>query len=343
MAKSPSRKGKPPAPSTPAAGGAPLFDAPALPPGDDADRTDVLPPSHTDPTLGQPAASDAKAAPARVERKELVGSLRSKEQLRAREKARGKGKASPAAETAGGAVLEWIKSVGAAILLFFVIRTFLITAYSIPSESMENTLLVGDYLMANNAVFGATLPFTDVKLPALRDPRRGEIVVFRPTYNDPQIDVVKRVIGTPGDTLQMTDGALFRNGRRVNERYAHYDQGFDEPIDMEGFGLMDPTIRKDAYGAQNHLPLLLPTVNPRQYRPSRNNWGPLVVPAGHYWLMGDNRDQSLDSRYMGPIPRQVIRGKPLFIYYSYDKRDLGAAFPRFVTAARWGRIGDRIR
>ena len=136
--------------------------------------------------------------------------------------------------------LEWIKSVGAAILLFFVIRTFLITAYSIPSESMENTLLVGDYLMANNAVFGATIPFTDIKLPALRDPEQGEIVVFRPTYNEPQIDVVKRVIGTPGDTLQMADGALFRNGRQVNEPYAHHDQGSDEPIDMEGFGADGP-------------------------------------------------------------------------------------------------------
>jgi signal peptidase I len=339
VAKSHSRKGKP---GTPPAAGSPLFDPPASAPGDDADRTVILPGADADPTLNQPAA-DAKGAPAKAERKELVGSLRSKEQLRARDKARGKGKGAQAAEVAGGAALEWFKSVGAAILLFFVIRTFLITAYSIPSESMEKTLLVGDYLMANNAVFGATLPFTDVKLPALRDPHRGEIVVFRPTYNDPQIDVVKRVIGTPGDTLQMADGVLFRNGRRVVEPYAHYDQGFDEPIDMEGFGLMDPTIRPDAYGAKNHLPLLLPTVDARRYRPSRNNWGPLVVPAEHYWLMGDNRDQSLDSRYMGPIPRRVIRGKPLFIYYSYDKHDAGAAFPRFITAARWGRIGDGIR
>jgi signal peptidase I len=197
--------------------------------------------------------------------------------------------------------------------------------------------------MANNALFGATIPFTDIKLPALRDPRRGEIVVFRPTYNEPQIDVVKRVVGTPGDTLQMADGVLFRNGRRVNERYAHHDPRRDEEIQLEGFGLMDPNIIPAAYGAKNHLPLLLPTVDRRQYRPSRNTWGPLVVPAGHYWLMGDNRDQSLDSRYMGPVPRQVIRGKPLFIYYSYDRRDLDAAFPSFITAARWGRIGDRIR
>lgn len=291
----------------------------------------------TSPDAALPA--EASTPSAREERKEMVGTLRSKEQLRARDKARGK--SAPVAD-AGGTAWEWLKSIGAAILLFFVIRTFLITAYSIPSESMEETLLVGDYLMANNALFGATIPFTDVKLPALRDPRRGEIVVFRPTYNEPQIDVVKRVVGTPGDTLQMANGALFLNGQRMNEPYAHYDTGIDEAIDMEGFGLMDPNIRPDAYGAKNHLPLLPASVDKRQYRPSRNNWGPIVVPAGHYWLMGDNRDQSLDSRYMGPIPRRTIRGKPLFIYYSYDKRDLGATFPRFITAARWGRIGEGI-
>lgn len=316
----------------------------SAPAGDDADRTVIL------PGADAPPAADASSAPAEsgpvpAQRKELVGSLRSKEQQRARDKARGKATPSAAASTTDvtGGALEWIKSVLAAVLLFFVIRTFIITAYSIPSESMEDTLLVGDFLMANNALFGATLPFTDVKLPALRDPRRGEIVVFRPTYNNPQIDVVKRVIGVPGDTLQMTDGVLFRNGQRVNEPYAHFDPGLDEPIADEGFGLMDPNIIRERYGARNHLPLLLPGVNQRAYRPSRNNWGPLVVPAAHYWLMGDNRDQSLDSRYMGPVQREVIRGKPLFIYYSFDKKDTGAAFPRFITAARWGRIGDRIR
>ena len=290
--------------------------------------------------------AEAKPAPVAERKTELKGSLRSKAELRARDKARRKGAKEPKEPRPpvdfGALAWEWFKSIAAAVMLFFVIRTFVITAYSIPSESMEDTLLVGDYLMANNALFGATLPFTDVKLPALRDPNRGEIVVFRPAYNEPQIDVVKRVIGVPGDTLQMVDAVLYRNGQRLNEAYAHYDQGYDEPIGMEGFGLMDPTIRPEAYGAKNHLDLLLPSVNKRQYRPSRNNWGPLVVPAAHYWLMGDNRDQSLDSRYMGPIPRRVIRGKPLFIYYSYDKKDIGAPFPRFVTAARWSRLGHGI-
>ena len=227
--------------------------------------------------------------------------------------------------------VEWIKSIVIAVGLFLVIRTFLVQAYSIPSPSMEGTLLVGDYLMANNAVFGATLPFTDVRLPAIRDPRAGEIVVFRPAYNDPIQDVVKRVIGIPGDTLQMRDGAVFRNGERLDEPYAHYNGRPDGPLDGEN---------PDAEAI--HRAALAPGVDPATYRPTRNNWGPLVVPEGRYFMMGDNRDESLDSRFMGFIPREVIKGKPLFIYYSFDKmRD--APFPAFITAARWGRIGTGIR
>ena len=279
--------------------------------------------------MAAPPAASAEQPNARPPR-ELKGTLRARE----REK-----KVAPAVDSGGP--WEGMKSILVAILLFFVIRTFIVTAYSIPSESMEDTLLVGDYLMANNALFGATIPFTGVKLPALRDPRRGEIVVFRPAYNSPQIDVVKRVVGIPGDTLRMTDGVLYLNGRRVNEPYARYGEGVDDTIPLEGFGVMDPTIRAEAYGAKNHLPLLVASVDAQAYRPSRNTWGPLVVPEGHYWLMGDNRDHSLDSRFMGPVPRRVIRGKPLFIYYSFD-RGAGAPFPAFVTAARWRRIGTGI-
>jgi signal peptidase I len=250
---------------------------------------------------------------------------------------------SGATATAGGAV-EGIKSVLWAVLLFFVIRTFIITAYSIPSESMEESLLIGDYLMANNALFGATIPFTSIKLPSIRDPHPGEIVVFRPGYNEPRIDVVKRVIGVPGDTLQMRDKVIYRNGKRLDESYARYLDEGDDPIPEFGSGMMmDPTVRTDAYGSHNHYPLLVPSVDKRAYRPSRNNWGPLVVPPGKYWLMGDNRDRSLDSRFMGPVPRVDIRGKPLFIYFSYDKMDAYASFPRPITAARWGRIFDRVR
>jgi signal peptidase I len=227
--------------------------------------------------------------------------------------------------------LEWFKSIAIAVLLFLFIRTFLVQAYSIPSPSMEGTLMVGDYLMANNAVFGAHIPFTDVRLPALRDPKHGEIVVFRPTYNDPIIDVVKRVIGTPGDTLRMEGTTVYRNGQALSEPYAHYLDAPDEPVEVQN---------PDA--PRWHREALAPGVDAAAYRPTRNHWGPIVVPQGHYFLMGDNRDQSLDSRFMGFIPRDVIRGKPMFVYFSYNPQQ-EAPFPKFLTAARWGRIGTAIR
>lgn len=236
----------------------------------------------------------------------------------------------PAKASAKNETLEWIKSIAIAVGLFLLIRTFLVQAYSIPSESMEDTLLVGDYLMANNAIFGARLPLVDVGLPALRDPRHGEIVVFRPTYNNPVIDVVKRVIGTPGDTLQMKDRVMYRNGKRLSEPYARYEEMPDELLETQEPEA--PTWQRQA---------LAPGADPRSYQPTRNNWGPLVVPAGHYFLMGDNRDHSLDSRFKGFIPRDVIRGKPMFLYYSFDKSS-SSALP-FLTAARWGRIGTLIR
>lgn len=227
--------------------------------------------------------------------------------------------------------LEWVKSFGIAVLLFFVIRTFLIQAFTIPSGSMENTLLIGDYLMANNAIYGAHVPFTDLRVPAFRDPRLGDIVVFRPTYNDPIIDVVKRVVGVPGDTIQMVDRTLYRNGERLDEPYVEPNYTPDEPMERFGMG-----------GYQWHFDALAPGTNPETYAPTRDSWGPLVVPAEHYMLLGDNRDQSLDSRFMGFIPREVIRGKALFIYYSINPF-VDRPFPRFLTAVRWDRIGSIIR
>ncbi|HEX6749086.1 MAG TPA: signal peptidase I [Longimicrobium sp.] len=237
--------------------------------------------------------------------------------------------------------LEWAKSIGAAIVLFLVIRTFLIQAYSIPSNSMEQTLLVGDYLMANNAVFGAHIPFTGWRVPGFRDPRHGEIVVFRPTYNHPEEDVVKRVIGIPGDTLQGRDGAVYRNGRKLDEPYVQRSGTPDAEIGFDGRVGVPPEVIPERYGYHNHLPALVSSVDKPGYHPTRDNWGPVVVPPNSYWVMGDNRDESLDSRFMGFIPRQVIRGKPLFIYFSVDP-EKDSPFPHFLTAARWGRIGSAI-
>lgn len=227
--------------------------------------------------------------------------------------------------------LEWVKSFAIAVLLFFLIRTFLIQAYTIPSGSMEETLRVGDYLMANNAIYGAHIPFTNIRVPAFRDPRFGDIVVFRPAYNDPVIDVVKRVVGEPGDTIAMVDRVVYKNGEPLDEPYVEPHYLPDEPI--QRFGVA---------GYQWHLEALPGGVDPTIYAPTRDNWGPLVVPEAHYLLLGDNRDQSLDSRFVGFIPREVIRGKALFIYYSIDPY-ISRPAPRVVTAVRWDRIGMLIR
>jgi signal peptidase I len=247
----------------------------------------------------------------------------------------GRASARGADKSAGSETWEWVKSLVIAFVLFLVIRTFLIQAYTIPSSSMENTLLIGDYLMANNAIYGAQVPFTGLRMPAFREPENSDIVVFRPEYNQPVIDVVKRVVGSPGDTLQMIERVVYRNGAPLNEPYLEPTYLPDLPIERTGF-----------LGANCcyiwHLDHMPAGADRDGYQPTRDNWGPLVIPEGHFMLLGDNRDQSLDSRYAGFIPREVIRGKAMFIYYSIDP-DPSRPFPRLVTAARWGRLGMVIR
>ena len=229
---------------------------------------------------------------------------------------------------------EWFKSFAMAGALFLLFRAFVGQAYAISSGSMENSLLVGDYLMANNAIYGRTIPFTRARTPALRDPAHGDIVVFRPDYNDPVLDVVKRVIGVPGDTLQMVEGVVYRDGNPLHEPYVEPTYEPDAP--MVRFGrLLEPNC---CY--QWHLDHLSNRVTPESYRPTRDNWGPLVVPEDKYFMLGDNRDQSLDSRYAGFIPREVIRGKAMFIYYSVDRSATGPL--PVITAIRTGRIGKLV-
>jgi signal peptidase I len=257
-----------------------------------------------------------------MEKRPLSGSAAQ----RAREAKRTK---AAEAEAPREGALEWVRSLAIAVVLVFIIRTFLIQAFTIPSGSMEDTLLVGDYLMANNAIYGATIPLTRVRIPAFREPKHGDVVVFRPEYNQPVIDVVKRVIGEPGDTIQMRDRVVWRNGRALEEPYVEGNYLPDEPLQRFG-----------PAGYDWHLQHLA-GADAQTYAPSRDDWGPLVVPAGNFLLLGDNRDQSLDSRYMGFVPREVVKGKAMFIYFSYDRYS-DRPFPRFLTAARWGRIGQMI-
>lgn len=218
---------------------------------------------------------------------------------------------------------EWIKSLVVALLLFLVIRTFVVEAFRIPTSSMEGTLLVGDFLLVNKAVYGAQVPGTAVRLPALAEPERGDVVVFTPPH-EPDKNYVKRLVGVSGDTLFMRDKVLFVNGVPVPEPYARHADPMDANVPgmrWQADHLLDPDQRE-------------------RYRPSRDNWGPVTVPPEHYFVLGDNRDDSEDSRYWGFVEQSAIKGKPLFVYYSFNPRTLRHV--PWLTEIRWRRIGGAI-
>lgn len=221
---------------------------------------------------------------------------------------------------------EWIRSAAVAFVLFLVVRTFLVEAFKIPTSSMERTLLAGDFLLVNKAVYGAEVPATGLRLPALEEPQRGDVIVFHPPH-EPRKNYVKRIVGVPGDTLRMERKVLFVNGRALDEPYARH-------LDRRG-DVVHPGMKWQA-------PHLLSSLHASdRYRPSRDNWGPLVIPPDRYFVLGDNRDNSEDSRYWGFVNRKAIRGRPLFVYYSFDP---GAeATTPWLERIRWARIGDPIR
>jgi signal peptidase I len=220
---------------------------------------------------------------------------------------------------------DWARSFAIALVLFLVVRAFFVEAFKIPTGSMENTLLVGDFLLVNKLVYGAEVPFTGKRLPALQKPADGEIIVFVFPL-DHSKNYVKRVVGTPGDTLAMRNGLLYRDSKPVTESYViHADSSADAAL--EEFNWQSGYLVKTAMGGViDH--------------PSRNNWGPLVVPEKRYFVLGDNRDNSADSRYWGFVPDSLIRGRPIFVYYSYQP-DTTRTFA-WLTRIRWGRIGERI-
>jgi signal peptidase I len=235
---------------------------------------------------------------------------------------------------------ENAKAIGGALLIFVVLRTFFIEAFRIPSESMVPTLLVGDWLFVNNLVYGPHIPFTRVSLPGYAEPRRGEVVVFESPYqpdeaekgNDPTPTLVKRLIGVPGDTLYMRGGVLYRNGVAQREPYVTVER---EPGD-------DPNAVDPLFDWQKRVQLRAARFGPAPAQPTHDNWGPLVVPPASFFMMGDNRYNSKDSRYWGLVPRENVEGRPIFVYYSYDT-EAGPEYLRALTEIRWRRIGHVIR
>jgi len=203
----------------------------------------------------------------------------------------------------------WAASIAVAVGIWIVLRSYLIEAFRIPSASMENTLLVGDFLFVNKAIYGGELeiPLTGIRccrVPGYAEPHRDGIVVFRSVEDStPNLNIVKRVIGGPADTLRMTHDTVFRNGKRLDEPYAlHLGSHPDDPLQLRKIRALQ-------------LPYYVGRDTAR-YHPTTHDWGPIAIPIGHYWVMGDNRDESYDSRFWGFLPRSHIVGKPLIIYLS---------------------------
>ncbi len=230
---------------------------------------------------------------------------------------------------------EIFKSLAGTLAIFLFLRTFFIEAYRIPTGSMIPSMLIGDWLFVNKLRYGPHLPFTEMNLPGYAEPQRGEIVVFVSPLQidqpwDPTPILVKRLIGMPGDTLHSREGVLFINGEKQM-------QGYGAGLDGSSGDAVDPL-----FDWQKRVQLAQSRFGPAPEQPTVDDWGPLVVPAGRYWMMGDNRHQSKDSRFWGFVPPENVRGRPLFVYYSYNGDNSTEKLP-FLTDIRWSRIGHRFK
>jgi signal peptidase I len=235
----------------------------------------------------------------------------------------------------GGRAWENTKSILGTIALFLVLRTFLIEAYRIPSGSMIPSMLIGDWLFVNKLRYGPHVPFTQINLPGYAQPARGDIAVFVSPVQvdqpwDPTPTLVKRIVGVPGDTLHMRAGMLFLNGEAQPQ--PHQPTPLDDGLGGEVSPLFTwqaaHTLQDTRFG-----PAPSPTLD---------DWGPLLVPPGYYFMLGDARHGSKDSRFWGLVPRENFRGRPLFVYYSYNADDSDRPLPA-LTDIRWGRLGHIIR
>lgn len=223
----------------------------------------------------------------------------------------------------GGGWGDTLKSFGIALVIFLILRTFVLQTFYITSGSMEDSLLVGDFLVVNRAAVGSRVPFTPLRIPGYGDLERGQILVFDPPH-EPDLKLVKRLLGLPGDTLEMRDKVLYVNGEPLDEPYVKH-------VDVPDAG--DPWMRwQRSY--------LAPGVDPATYEPTRDTWGPLIIPEDRYFMLGDNREESLDSRYWGLLEGWRLEGRVSFIYFSYNRGSY-RPFP-WIREVRWGRIFDGV-
>jgi signal peptidase I len=198
---------------------------------------------------------------------------------------------------------EYTESLIIAVIIALFVRSFLFGAYKIPSGSMEPTLLIGDHLLVNRLSYVAKVPYFDNVIFTFGQPKRGDVIVFRYPKNT-SIDYIKRVIAVEGDTIEIKDKVIYLNGKKMPDHWGHY--------------LNTPPI-------------------PREFAP-KDNYGPYTVPKDAYFAMGDNRDNSADSRFWGPVRREHLVGKATILYFSWNS-DTNDPFEYI----RWSRIGNLIK
>jgi signal peptidase I len=226
---------------------------------------------------------------------------------------------TPAGAPPKSTAREYFESIVIAVILALFVRTWCFQAFKIPTGSMENNLLIGDHLVVNKFLF-APAGFERALLP-IRDFRRGDVVVFK-SPEDPERDFIKRVIGLPGETLELRHKKVYLNGTPLEEPYVHYLLPPRPDGEMTAFD-------------------------------KRETYGPVTVPEGHLFVMGDNRDNSQDSRYWGFLPQAYVKGRAAVVYWSFESdaadyerpglEQLFSGLTGFVTKTRWGRLGQQIK
>jgi len=204
---------------------------------------------------------------------------------------------------------EYFESIVIAVILALFIRTFVVQAFKIPTGSMEPNLLVGDHLLVNKFVFGPASGDAERGLLPMRAVNRGDIVVFK-YPEEPDRDFIKRVIGLPGETLEVRQRQVLINGEALDEPYAHF---------------------------------LFPVGTDEGGGDVRSRYGPVTVPEGHVFAMGDNRDNSQDSRYWGFLPLAYVKGRALIVYWSFEAPAGSNPVTGFFSGTRWGRMFHQIR
>jgi signal peptidase I len=239
--------------------------------------------------------------------------------------------------------VEYPKSFFPVLLIVFVLRSFVVEPFKIPSSSMRPTLDVGDFILVNKFAYGLRLPILEQKIVPVAQPQRGDVVVFRYPLN-PSQDFIKRVVGLPGDTVVYKDKQLTVDGVPWPRKSAG-TYGYVEGLRFEAMQEYVETVATDG-AAKEHLAAAdpnLPAVNPGQVReyPGRENCDynsdgsgfACKVPAGRYFVMGDNRDRSDDSRYWGFVPDDHLRGRAFFIWFNWDD----------ISSLAFKRVGSGIR